>query len=106
HGPNSVHARQLTADYYQEIVLPDVLPAFVGQSTINQYLTFGANGAAQVNTPNVPDGSFTSIEFSVGAYRFGHSLVRNNYHINDIFPTTTDIDDNVAIFDVNHFQTG
>ena len=59
-----------------------------------------------MNTPNLPNANFTPIEFSVGAYRFGHSLVRNNYHINDIFPTTTDIDDNVPIFDVNHFQTG
>ncbi len=99
-------ARQLTEDYYQEIVLTDVLPAFVGQSTINKYLTFGSNGAAQVNTPNLPNANFTPIEFTVGAYRFGHSLVRNNYHINDIFPTTTDIDDNVPIFNLNSFQSG
>ena len=105
-GLSYAQARQLTVDYYQEIVLTDVLPAYVGQSTINTYLSFGANGSAQVNTPNLPNANFTPIEFSVGAYRFGHALVRNNYHINDIFPTTTDIDDNVAIFDVNHFQFG
>ncbi|MGN6869016.1 MAG: peroxidase family protein [Solirubrobacteraceae bacterium] len=99
-------ARQLTEDYYQEIVLTDVLPAYVGQSTINKYLTFGAGGAAGVNTPNLPNASFTPTEFSVGAYRFGHALVRDNYHINDIFPTGTDIDDNVSIFDINAFQSG
>ena len=32
--------------------------------------------------------------------------MRQDYHINDINPTTTDIDDNVAIFDVNNFQSG
>jgi hypothetical protein len=42
----------------------------------------------------------------MGAYRFGHSLVRNNYHINDIFPTTTDIDANVSIFNLPTFQFG
>jgi hypothetical protein len=105
-GLSYSQARQLTENYYQEIVLTDVLPAYVGQSTINKYLTFGANGAAHVNTPNLPSATFTPIEFSVGAYRFGHALVRDNYHINDIFPTTTDIDDNVAIFDLNAFQTG
>ncbi|MGA2012211.1 MAG: hypothetical protein ABSH51_17045, partial [Solirubrobacteraceae bacterium] len=39
-------------------------------------------------------------------YRFGHSLVREIYHINDIDPTTIDLDDNVAIFDLNNFQAG
>lgn len=105
-GLGYAQARQLTEDYYQEIVLTDVLPAYVGQSTINEYLTFGANGAAHVNTPNLPSANFSPIEFSVGAYRFGHSLVRDNYHINDIFPTATDIDDNVSIFDINAYQTG
>jgi hypothetical protein len=105
-GFSYTQARQLTEDYYQEIVLTDVLPAFVGQSTINNYLRFGSHGQVQVNTPNLRSASFTPIEFSVGAYRFGHALVRNNYHINDINPLTTDIDDNVSIFDVNHFQTG
>jgi hypothetical protein len=54
----------------------------------------------------LPNANFTPIEFSVGTYRFGHALVRDNYHINDIFPMTTDIDDNVSIFDRNSFQTG
>jgi hypothetical protein len=105
-GLGYAQARQLTEDYYQEIVLTDVLPAYAGQSTINKYLTFGSNGAAHVNTPNLPNANFTPIEFSVGAYRFGHALVRDNYHINDIFPTTTDIDDNVSIFNLNAFQFG
>jgi hypothetical protein len=105
-GVSYAQARQLTEEYYQELVLTDVLPAFVGQSTIDKYLRFDRNGQAHVNTPDLPNANFTPIEFSVGAYRFGHALVRNNYHINDIFPTTTDIDDNVSIFNVNAFQTG
>jgi hypothetical protein len=78
----------------------------VGQRTIDKYLSTGSRGRVSVKTPNLPDANFTPIEFSVGAYRFGHSLVRNNYHINDIFPTTTDIDDNGPIFELNNFQTG
>jgi hypothetical protein len=105
-GMSYAQARQLTEDYYQEIVLTDVLPSFVGQSTINKYLTFGAGGRVNVNTPNLPNANYTPIEIAVGAYRFGHALPRNNYHINDIFPTTTDIDANVPIFDLNHFQFG
>ncbi len=106
HGDSYARARQLTEDYYQEIVLTDVLPAFVGQSTINQYLHFGKSGAAQVQTPNFPAAGSTPIEFSVGAYRFGHALVRNDYHINDIKPQTALIADNVAIFNLKHYQTG
>jgi hypothetical protein len=105
-GFSYAQARQLTEDYYQEIVLTDVLPAYVGQSTINKYLTFGPGGVGRVNTPNLANASFTPIEFSVGAYRFGHALVRENYHINDIFPTTTDIDANVSIFNLASFQFG
>ena len=46
----------------------------------------GANGQVNLNTPNFPSASFTPIKFSVGAYRFAHSLVRQEYHINDINP--------------------
>jgi hypothetical protein len=105
-GDGYAQARRLTEDYYQEIVLTDVLPAYVGQATIDRYLGFGRGGVARLATPSFPDASFTPVEFSVGAYRFGHSLVRENYHINDIFPDGADIDDNVPIFDLAHFQTG
>jgi hypothetical protein len=105
-GYSYARARQLTEDYYQEIVLTDVLPAFVGQSTINKYLHVGKSGSLGVKTPNLPDARFTPIEFSVGAYRFGHSLVREDYHINNIDPRTTRIPDNVAIFDLSNYQAG
>jgi hypothetical protein len=105
-GDSYAQARQLTENYYQEIVLTDVLPAYVGQDTIDQYLRFGPNGQVHVQTKNFSVANFTPIEFSVGAYRFGHSLVRNNYHINDIDPTGADIDDNVSIFDLDNFQAG
>lgn len=105
-GDSYAQARRLTEDYYQEIVLTDVLPAYVGQSTIKKYLTIAAHGRVRLKTPNLPNADFTPTEFSVGAYRFGHSLVRNDYHINDIFPTGADIDANIPIFDLADFQTG
>jgi heme peroxidase len=108
-GMSYAQARQLTENYYQEIVLTDVLPHYVGQATIDRYLrtrqVFG-HTVYSLNTPNYPVGDYTPIEFSVGAYRFGHALVRQVYHINDILPDTTDIDDNVTIFDLNTFQRG
>jgi hypothetical protein len=106
-GDSYAQARQLTDDYYQEIVLTDLLPAYVGQSTVDRYLHFGRDGTAQLTTPAFPNAAFTPVEFTVGAYRFGHALVRQLYHINDIDPTApVDIDDNVTIFDLDHFQSG
>jgi hypothetical protein len=105
-GMGYPQARQLTVWYYQEIVLTDVLPAFVGQSAIDRYLQIGPGSRVTVNTPNLPNANFTPIEFSVGAYRFGHALVRDNYHINDIEPTTVDLDNNVPIFNLSSFQSG
>jgi hypothetical protein len=105
-GDSYARARRLTEDYYQEIVLTDVLPAYVGRSTIDEYLKVGPGGRLHLRTPDFPNADFTPIEFSVGAYRFGHSLVRDNYHINDIFPAGADIDDNVPIFDLSAFQVG
>ena len=105
-GDSYAQARRLTEEYYQEIVLTDVLPAYVGQGTIDEYLGADRAGRVTLHTPDFPSAAYTPVEFSVGAYRFGHSLVRDNYHINDIFPATADIDDNVRIFDVGHFQAG
>jgi hypothetical protein len=108
-GMSYAAARQLTEDYYQEIVLTDVLPAYVGDREISQYLhartAFGRT-VYSVSTPDFPDASFTPVEFSVGAYRFGHALVRQLYHINDILPDTLDVDDNVQIFNLDAFQQG
>jgi len=36
-----------------------------------------------------PDDLFLPFEFSVAAYRFGHSMVRNRYHYNSNFPRAT-----------------
>jgi hypothetical protein len=108
-GDSYARARRLTEDYYQEIVLTDVLPAYVGQSTIESYLTRGPGGRVGLKTPNFPEADFTPIEFSVGAYRFGHALVRENYHINDLPSDTaadTEIDNDLPIFDLDHFQAG
>lgn len=106
-GDSYAKARSLTEDYYQEIVLTDVLPAYVRPSTIREYLKIDPRGQVRLKTPNFPQADFTPVEFAVGAFRFGHALVRENYHVNDIFPATTQpIEDNVPIFDLDSFQAG
>ena len=108
-GMSYAKARQLTENYYQEIVLTDVLPHYVGQAEIDKYLhlrTVFGRAVYSVYTPNFPAGNFDPIEFAIGAYRFGHALVREEYHINDVLPDSTDIDDNVDIFNLSEFQLG
>ena len=108
-GMSYTAARALTEDYFQEIVLTDVLPAYVGNREIGRYLharTVNGQTVYTLSTPNFPDASFTPVEFSDGAYRFGHALVREMYHINDILPDTLDVDDNVDIFNLDAFGQG
>jgi hypothetical protein len=111
-GMNYTQARNLTVEYYKLAIFTQMLPDFVTDTSyINDYLTpaFGtaSNGQYTINTPNL-DGKFMPVEFSVGAYRFGHSLVRNVYHINDQDPQVGvgPYQVNVPIFDVNAFQIG
>ncbi|MEV6492964.1 peroxidase family protein, partial [Actinoplanes sp. NPDC051633] len=84
-------ARRLTRWHYQWAVVHDFLPPFVGDELI------GTNGsvykevagkAPVINLayyrPTNRDGRpFMPVEFSVAAYRFGHSLIRPFYIISD-----------------------
>jgi hypothetical protein len=73
--------RQMVLDYYQWAFLHDVLPHFVGQDVVD-----GIMGGTiprlydpgKLNKPLVP------FELTGAAYRFGHSMVRKAYILNDL----------------------
>jgi hypothetical protein len=78
-------AQRIVRWHYQWIVVHDFLHRVVGQATAESVLTPGAAGAAPtvhrnfftwVNQPFLP------VEFSGAAYRFGHSMVRPDYSLN------------------------
>jgi hypothetical protein len=74
-GDSFQDAHDKTVERYQRIVLDDVLPHFVGQAAINQ--AFRSN----LYKPGNPLRPMTPVEFSVAAYRFGHSMVRRAYEL-------------------------
>jgi hypothetical protein len=106
-GYGYAKARRLTTDYWQEIVLRELLPAFVGQAQVDSYLHL-RRGRYVVRTPSFPRNTFAPIEFSLCAYRFGHALVRAAYHINDnpAGPSRAATDNNVPLFEMSALSTG
>jgi hypothetical protein len=86
-------ARRLVRWHYQWIVLHEFLPRIVGADLVGRVLTEDVpyeernpklkhEGRKFYDWKNQP---FIPVEFSVGAYRFGHSQVRPGYRLNDHF---------------------
>ncbi len=64
-------AKRIVTHHYQWAVVHDFLKRICGTAAVNNAL---ANVNAAVGSPfSMP------VEFAVGAYRFGHSLIRNQY---------------------------
>ena len=81
-------ARRMVRWHYQWIVLNDFLPKIIDPSVLNDIRT---NGRRFYDFDREPFGGkpFMPIEFSAGAYRLGHSMVRENYNYNRVFPDAT-----------------
>lgn len=86
-------AQKKVIQHYQWIVLHDYLPRIV---------TTSAHTAALKNLKHYTDDLSTHMpfEFSVAAYRFGHSMIRQRYEHNSIFGT--DITDFSLLFAFTH----
>lgn len=75
--------KQQVTYYYQWAVLTDFLPKIVGSSELAQVVSRGAAGwTTNLKFYDSCNGTMP-VEFSGASYRFGHSLVRNDYEINE-----------------------
>ena len=77
-------ARQILRQHYQWIIVKDFLPRICDPWIVNSIINAG-NRWFRAEA----DDLFMPLEFSVAAYRFGHSMVRQRYHVNVNFPAAT-----------------
>ena len=89
-------ARRLTCWHYQWVVIEDHLRRLVGPKVLDSVLVRDAAGSASAKLAyfSWKSAPFMPVEFSGACYRFGHSMVRDAYRINDVtdpLPILTDI---------------
>ena len=82
-GTRFERARKRVTLHYQWMLRTDFLPRICDGTVITDVFTNGRKafevGATPTDVPTMP------IEFSIGAYRLGHSMVRGAYNWNKIF---------------------
>ena len=76
-------ARRVVTRHYQWMLRTDFLPRICAASVVNDVFSHGRKafevGVSPTDVPTMP------IEFSVAAYRLGHSMVRAAYNWNAVF---------------------
>lgn len=80
-GDIFAESKKIVTHHYQWAVIHDYLKIVCGTPAIDNALaTVTASPGSAFRMP---------VEFAVAAYRFGHSLIRNNYFVNFNFPAAT-----------------
>lgn len=74
-------ARKKVIQHYQWIILHDYLPKILEESVLKDVLASDAKAFRALSG----DDRFLPVEFAFAAYRFGHSLVRDEYEWNRVF---------------------
>ncbi|MFM0197562.1 heme peroxidase family protein [Paraburkholderia strydomiana] len=88
--------------HYQWVVLHDFLPRIVGQDMVHTILPHLRSHRSIFDDPpqmhfyNPRQEAFIPVEFSVAAYRFGHSMVRPIYRLNEALGQDTDDETHTA----------
>ncbi len=86
-GNSFADAQRLTRWHYQWVIVNDFLPHIVGQDLVNRMLRPGRGGTIAVDNqfykPGNPARPMMPIEYSVAAYRFGHSMIRAEYEMHE-----------------------
>jgi len=78
-------ARETVVKHYQWMIRTDFLPRVVDQSIVDDVFTNGRKFFEVAPPPG--DFPTMPLEFSVAAYRLGHSMIRSRYQWNRVFST-------------------
>jgi Animal haem peroxidase len=70
-------ARREASWHYQWVVIHDYLPMLVGGALVDELLAEGPRFYRVDGSPRIP------LEFADGAFRYGHSQIRNDYALNE-----------------------
>ncbi len=93
-------ARKIVTKHYQWMVRTDYLPRICAPAVVTNVFSQGRKafevGASPTSIPTMP------IEFSVAAFRLGHSMIRAEYSWNKVFPNGT----LSQLFDFSHLSGG
>lgn len=80
-------AQEVVRYHYQWVLLYDFLPTVIGLETLHDILPHLAKGTDVLRDPPLlkfydADKGGIPVEFSAAAYRFGHSMIRPSYRLN------------------------
>jgi hypothetical protein len=75
--------QKLVRFHYQWIVVNDFLPRIVHSSVLNDLKVNGKYDHSRLKFFHWKNDPFMPVEFSVAAYRLGHSMIRPGYRMND-----------------------
>ena len=87
-APSFEEAQQMVRWHYQWVVLNDFLPTIIGKKTLHSILPHIDRKSNVIKDPpqlklyHPKNEAFIPVEFTVAAYRFGHSMVRPIYRLN------------------------
>jgi hypothetical protein len=84
-------AQEIVRWHYQWVVIHDFLRRIVGDETFDAVFEPHEVRGRTVRRPRLDHYrpkhlAFMPVEFSVAAYRFGHSMIRNRYRLNTLVP--------------------
>jgi hypothetical protein len=86
--------QKLVRFHYQYVILNDFLPRIIQSSVLDALKTNGHFDQHKLKFFHWKNSPFMPVEFSVAAYRLGHSMIRPGYRLNDaiikpIFPVAS-----------------
>ncbi|MEB0110902.1 hypothetical protein RCH10_005267 [Variovorax sp. GrIS 2.14] len=87
--------QQAVRFHYQWVLLHDFLPKIIAPAVLQEVLPIANDGSLTVSSKNLRyyhsrDAAYMPLEFSAAAYRFGHSMIRPGYRLNDGVPLQPD----------------